>query len=170
MSVGTAQASSLQVPHKPFNKMSRHGKIVFLKKQIRKDHSIIRFWHNHDQLRQVHRWIASKDTHWATVSLRIAKANLQKLAQSVYNVTGSVPHLICQVFGKAECANAVRVAYRESRFSINAVNGQYLGIFQMGSAERARFATLGYSTAYEQIVAAHNYFLVSGWSPWAQTY
>jgi hypothetical protein len=47
------------------------------------------------------------------------------------------------------------------------VNGQYLGIFQMGSSERAHYATLGYSTAYEQIVAAHNYYMVAGWGPWA---
>jgi hypothetical protein len=77
-----------------------------------------------------------------------------------------VPGLICRVFGSA-CSEAISVARCESGFSITAANGQYLGIFQMGSSERARFATLGYSTAYAQIVAAHNYYLVSGWAPWA---
>ena len=70
---------------------------------------------------------------------------------------------------------ALRVAWRESRYSIYAANGQYLGIFQMGSTERATYGMrdshhrLLYSTAWQQIVAAHNYFLVSGWSPWSQT-
>jgi len=81
-------------------------------------------------------------------------------------VSGSVPQIICQVFGSA-CSEAIAVARCESGFSIHAVNGQYLGLFQMGSSERARFATIGYSTAYEQTVAAHNYFLVAGWGPWA---
>ncbi len=79
---------------------------------------------------------------------------------------GSVPSIICSVFGAA-CQEAIAVARCESGFSIHAVNGQYLGIFQMGSSERARFATIGYATAYEQVVAAHNYFVVSGWGPWA---
>lgn len=82
--------------------------------------------------------------------------------------SGSVPSLIRRIFGPA-APMALRVAQRESGFCTCAVNGQYLGIFQMGSNERARFATIGYSTAYEQIVAAHNYYLVSGWSPWSQT-
>lgn len=51
--------------------------------------------------------------------------------------------------------------------SVNAHNGQYLGIFQMGSSERA---TYGHSyTALGQAVAAYRYFVASGrdWSPWA---
>jgi hypothetical protein len=59
------------------------------------------------------------------------------------------------------------VAYCESRYRLTAVNGQYLGIFQMGSHERATYATIGYSTAYEQIVAAHNYYEAAGWGPWS---
>lgn len=164
----TAQASSLRVVHKPWNKMTRHQKVVVLKKQIFKDHSVIRFWHNHTDLWQKHSDIANRDVHWARVSLPIATANLKKLTAHYVSYSGSVPQLICNVF-KSACSMALRVARRESGFSIYAANGQYLGIFQMGSAERAKFATIGYSTAYEQIIAAHNYFLVSGWSPWSQT-
>lgn len=163
-----AQARSLRVAHKPWNKMSRHGKIVVLRKQIHKDKSVIRFWHNHTDLWQKHSYIANRDVHWARVSLPIATASLKRLTAHYVSYSGSVPQLICKVFGSA-CSMAVRVASRESGFSIYARNGQYLGIFQMGSSERAKFATIGYSTAYEQIVAAHNYFLVSGWSPWSQT-
>ena len=79
---------------------------------------------------------------------------------------GSVPSIICSVFGSA-CSEAVAVARCESGFSTTAVNGQYLGIFQMGSSERATYATIGYATAYEQIVAAHNYYAIAGWGPWA---
>ncbi len=82
-----------------------------------------------------------------------------------HRTTGSVPTVICRVFG-ASCSEAISVARCESGFSIHAVNGQYLGIFQMGSSERATYATIGYATAYEQIVAAHNYFAVAGWGPW----
>ena len=61
---------------------------------------------------------------------------------------------------------ARRVAYCESRYSTYATNGQYLGIFQMGSYERA---TYGHgSTAWAQARGAHRYFVASGrdWSPW----
>jgi hypothetical protein len=72
---------------------------------------------------------------------------------------------ICMVFG-SRCGEALRVAHCESRFDTSAQNGQYLGLFQMGSYERATYGH-GY-TAYEQAVAAHRYFVASGsdWSPW----
>lgn len=72
---------------------------------------------------------------------------------------------ICVVFGRY-CAQALDVAWCESRFQTTARNGQYLGLFQMGSHERRLF---GHGrTAYEQSLAAHRYFVVSGrdWSPW----
>ena len=49
----------------------------------------------------------------------------------------------------------------------DAQNGQYLGLFQMGSSERRLF---GHGeTAHQQALAAHRYFVVSGrdWSPWS---
>lgn len=50
---------------------------------------------------------------------------------------------------------------------VRARNGQYLGMFQMGSWERSRYGHG--STPYSQAVAAHRYFVASGgdWSPWA---
>jgi hypothetical protein len=78
---------------------------------------------------------------------------------------GSVQTIICRVFG-SQCQEALYIAYRESRYSIHAVNGQYLGLFQMGSGERSAYATAGYATAYEQTVAAHNLYRARGWEPW----
>jgi hypothetical protein len=62
---------------------------------------------------------------------------------------------------------ALRVSWCESRWHTWARNGQYLGLFQMGSWERSRY---GHSTAaLGQARAAYRYFIASGsdWSPWA---
>ena len=59
---------------------------------------------------------------------------------------------------------AQRIAWCESRFDRWAQNGQYLGLFQMGSHERW---TYGHGpTAWDQAQAANRYQNVSGWSPW----
>jgi hypothetical protein len=81
-----AQAFSLQVKHKPWNKMSRHEKVVVLKKQIHIDHSVIRFWRNHKDIQSPQRHI---QVHWATTSLKIASHSLHKLTYSAHRVTGS---------------------------------------------------------------------------------
>ena len=68
------------------------------------------------------------------------------------------------------CQQAIDVAWCESRLSTTAQNGQYLGLFQMGSNERRLF---GHGdTALDQAVAAHRYFMNSGrdWSPWSCRY
>lgn len=55
----------------------------------------------------------------------------------------------------------------ESHHYLWAVNGQYLGLFQMGSHERA---TYGYgNNPWDQARGAANYFYASGrdWSPWS---
>jgi hypothetical protein len=75
---------------------------------------------------------------------------------------------ICHVFGNY-CSQALRVSACESghAHSVNAHNGQYLGMFQMGSSERA---TYGHgATPLEQAMAAYRYFVASGkdWSPWS---
>lgn len=80
-----------------------------------------------------------------------------------------IKRIIHQVFGKYG-HEAVRVAYCESRLDVNARNGQYLGLFQMGYWERKRFGHG--STALAQARAAYRYFLYSlrhngdGWRPW----
>ncbi len=73
--------------------------------------------------------------------------------------------IIHRVFGSSGAA-AVRVAMCESGLRPWARNGQYRGMFQMGSSERARF---GHDdrNAWVQSRAARRYFLIAGWSPWA---
>lgn len=67
------------------------------------------------------------------------------------------------VFGPS-ARDALRVAWCESRFRPWARNGQYQGVFQMGSSERARF---GHGrSALQQARAAHRYFRLAGWRPW----
>ena len=72
---------------------------------------------------------------------------------------------ITYVFGPY-AAQALRVAWCESRYSVWAQNGQYLGLFQMGSSARARYGHAW--NAWAQAVSAYRYFIDSGrdWSPW----
>jgi hypothetical protein len=73
--------------------------------------------------------------------------------------------IICKVFGPY-CQQALNVSWCESKWYIWAQNGQYLGLFQMGSWERR---TYGHgSGAWAQARAAKRYFISSGrdWSPW----
>lgn len=73
--------------------------------------------------------------------------------------------VIRAVFGRY-ARQALAVAWCESRFDVRAQNGQYLGLFQMGSYERSLFGHG--SSAHRQALAAHRYFVLSGrdWSPW----
>jgi SLT domain-containing protein len=74
-------------------------------------------------------------------------------------------HYVFERYGSA----AWRVALCEGGSpvpSVNARNGQFLGMFQMGAGERSRY---GHShTALGQSVAAYRYFIATGrdWSPW----
>ena len=73
--------------------------------------------------------------------------------------------VICQVFGRY-CSQAIAVSRCESNHQTWASNGQYLGLFQMGSYARSRY---GHSSgAWGQARAAYRYFVDSGrdWSPW----
>lgn len=80
--------------------------------------------------------------------------------------SGSVQRVICGVFGPY-CSQALRVAWCESRYRTTASNGQYLGLFQMGSGPRSRY---GHGLdPWTQAEAAFRYFADSGfdWSPWS---
>lgn len=86
-------------------------------------------------------------------------------AHELAKCAGRVPCIIRYVFGSSG-DDAVTVARCESGFDPRAANGQYLGIFQMGSSERA---TYGHGPdALSQSRAAYRYFRASGsdWSPW----
>lgn len=75
---------------------------------------------------------------------------------------------ICHIFG-SYCSQALAVSRCESgeSHSVRAHNGQYLGMFQMGSSERAKYGHG--NTPLEQAYAAYLYFVDSGkdWSPWS---
>ncbi len=81
--------------------------------------------------------------------------------------TYPVPLVICDVFGDRYCAEALRISWCESGWRTEARNGQYLGLFQMGSWARSRYGHG--SNAWLQAQAAWRYFKASGrdWSPWA---
>jgi hypothetical protein len=80
--------------------------------------------------------------------------------------TQTVKRAICGVFGPY-CSQALRVSWCESRWSTSATNGQYLGLFQMGSYARSRYGHG--SDAWTQAQAAFRYFADSGygWGPWS---
>ena len=102
---------------------------------------------------------------------RIAVASLISIALSsgqalAHPVPKHVYTAVRSAFGPYT-AQALRVAWCESRYKTWASNGQYLGLFQMGTYARS---TYGHgSTAAIQAKAAHRYFVASGrdWSPWS---
>jgi hypothetical protein len=72
---------------------------------------------------------------------------------------------ICDIF-ESYCRQALSVSWCESRWRVWAKNGQYLGLFQMGSWERRKY---GHGDGgYAQARAAFRYFIASGrdWGPW----
>lgn len=87
---------------------------------------------------------------------------------SSYETPGA-RHAICVTFGRY-CRQAITVATCESHLDIWAHNGQYLGLFQMGSSERSRWGHG--NNAWAQARAAYRYFSYSlrhngyGWQPW----
>lgn len=97
----------------------------------------------------------------ARIWISVIRRELDETRASLRPV--SVPAIICAVFG-SECQKALSVARCESGFSTAAVNGQYLGIFQMGSYARARYGHG--SDAWTQVRAAYAYFRDAGWAPW----
>ena len=108
------------------------------------------------------RWVARlwmKRAH----TWRVKYAEYQAWMRRMSDPVEAIKH----VFG-SRWREAVAVASCETggTLSVWAQNGQYLGLFQMGSSERA---TYGHgSTPLAQAQAAHRYFTASGsdWSPW----
>jgi hypothetical protein len=130
---------------------------------------------------QTHRWLLRSKAHGVAARKKFVHAEhrlartvrqISRLrhvlrAQVVRKLRAAPPKVvICAVF-KRYCAQAVDVAWCESRLSTTAENGQYLGLFQMGFTARHVF---GHGqTAFAQTIAAHRYFVYSGrdWSPWS---
>lgn len=148
---------------------------------MKKSTSVIRFF-------DTHRWLLSDPRFEKEAALRLgiarhtlaaSKANaararaalVRRKAQAertrlLASFERSPQKAICHVFG-SYCGEALRVARCESGYSVDAQNGQYLGLFQMGVSERRLF---GHGeSALEQAQAAYRYFVRSGrnWSPWS---
>jgi len=111
-------------------------------------------------LRKAERRLTAAETAVARLRRAIARKETRRLASLRPRAA------ICDVFG-SDCEEAIAVAWCESRLTTTARNGQYLGLFQMGSYARSLFGHG--STAHAQARAAHRYFVVSGrdWSPWS---
>lgn len=147
-------------------------------KTIKKDESVVRFF-------DAHRWLLSDprfeseakrrltsarkrlaQTHAKAARARAALAARKATARRLASFATSPRSAICHVFGP-HCREALAVSRCESGYRTTAQNGQYLGLFQMGSSERRLF---GHGdSALEQARAAHRYFVASGrdWSPWS---
>lgn len=145
---------------------------------LKKDRQVITFFDRHRWLlsdprfsdearRQLTLHTASFARTRSKLAATRARLLRKKKARRLASVAQASPQeVICQVFG-SYCAEALAVSRCESGFQTDAQNGQYLGLFQMGSSERRLF---GHGpSALAQVRAAHRYFVASGrdWSPWS---
>jgi hypothetical protein len=116
--------------------------------------------------RYVARRGGGENRRWHRQAVRWITVELAQTRRALAHRLGPVP-AIRYVFGPYGW-QAVSVADCETggTFDVNATNGQYRGLFQMGSYARARYGHS--STAVGQARAAYRYFVDSGrdWSPW----
>jgi hypothetical protein len=148
---------------------------------MKKDTSVIRFFANH-------RWLLTDPRFEGEANLRLtaarrslaatkakaarARADLARRKRAAERsrlaaaLARSPQKAICHVFGRY-CTQALQVARCESGYQTGAENGQYRGLFQMGSSERQLFGHG--ASALVQARAAYRYFVRSGrdWSPWS---
>jgi Lysozyme like domain len=163
----------------PARPLSLNQRIAHLERAIHRHQSTLRFYENHPRLlrsakhrrtsraavRRAHRGLARATRVLTVLEHEAARRDARRLARRLAKAPPKTA--ICHVFGRRYCHEAVAVAWCESRHSTTAQNGQYLGLFQMGSYERQMFGHG--STAVRQAAAAHKYFVLSGrdWSPWS---
>ena len=79
--------------------------------------------------------------------------------------TARVIHDVFNRRNKAHEAQKVVSCESSFRVTIKSSNGEYWGLFQMGSGARSNY-DWGW-TRRQQTRAAHAYFRDAGWSPWA---
>jgi hypothetical protein len=147
---------------------------------MRQSASVIRFFERHRwllrdrrfgeeaKLRLVaaHHAVAMARAHAARKHARLERRRRAAHRRMVARLEHSPVKAICYVF-RSRCGEALRVAQCESGYRTTAQNGEYLGMFQMGTSERRLF---GHGpSALAQARAAHRYFVRSGsdWSPWS---
>ena len=158
--------------------MTLDTRLAYQKAVVRHDKHVLRFFSSHRWLLARHNPYRPSATReltfhrvqlrWTTVELLKTQAAIERRAalRRAARLRSSTPvQAIRRVFG-TYWSQALAVARCESGLSPWAQNGQYLGLFQMGSSERALY---GHGpTAYAQALAARRYFVASGrdWSPW----
>ena len=157
---------------KPARPLSLDQRIAHVRRAVDRHRSSIRFY-EHDPRHGVSPAVirhANRDLARATRVLTLleraaARRAARRLARRLANAPPKAA--ICHVFGRRHCREALAVSWCESRHSTTAQNGQYLGLFQMGSYERDVFGHG--STALTQARAAHRYFVLTDrdWSPWS---
>jgi hypothetical protein len=173
--VQTASAANAK---KGARALTLQGRLQLKLDVARKHRNTIRFFESHRVLTQAgeHRFVARTALRRAKRGLAQATKEIAYYRQAIRTraqqqrmrrlVNATPREAICGVFGPY-CAEAIDIAWCESRLTTSAQNGQYLGLFQMGSAERRLF---GHGeSAHAQALAAHRYFVRSGrdWSPWS---
>ena len=180
--VTQAAAAAMKAPSAPAPRTAKTGhNALTLDQQLERKVAALRRYRGAIRFFETHRSLLSSSEHRtsATSSVAYAKQRVRQLTKTVAALRGKVHKrdarrlaamppkaAICSVFGDY-CQEAVAVAWCESRLQPAAQNGQYLGLFQMGSYERRLFGHG--ASAREQAVAAHRYFVRSGrdWSPWS---
>jgi len=145
---------------------------------MKKDQQVLTFLKHHKWLLSDPRFQASARqqllAHTASLArvrkqaaaAKVALAQRAKARRLAAVVAAKPESVICRVFGRY-CREALAVSRCESGLSTNAQNGQYLGLFQMGTTARRLY---GHGpSALEQATAAHKYFVDSGhgWGPWS---
>ena len=147
-------------------------------RSLRHDRQVIRFFQHHRWLlsdprfeREAKRQLGSHRAHLLVAQRKIAATRLAIARRSQQHRLAAAhartPRaVICRVFGP-HCKEALAVARCESGLQSVAENGEYLGLFQMGSNARRLF---GHGPSVEnQVRAAYRYFVATGrdWSPWS---
>jgi hypothetical protein len=144
-----------------------------VKRAIHGHRSALRFYESHPKQRRASRAAIRRAQRGLARAARVltvlehaaARRDARRLARRLAKAPPKTA--ICHVFGRRYCREAIAVSWCESRHSTTAQNGQYLGLFQMGSYERDVF---GHGrTAMKQARAAHKYFVLTDrdWSPWS---
>jgi hypothetical protein len=172
----TQLAKSAPAAKRAYAAMSLEQRLAHKLRVARKHRGTIRFFENR-------RWLLTSARHRpvAAPALRRARRELTSVRRSIAAIRRVLARrearrraemspraVICDVFGRY-CRQAVTVARCESRLATTARNGQYLGLFQMGSWERSVF---GHGpSARAQAEAAFRYFVRTGrtWRPWTCT-
>jgi hypothetical protein len=177
-SSATVAARATKKQGKPARPLSLDQRIAHLKWVIHRHRSTIRFYEGRTRLltladgqgsrasvRRAHRRLARATRTLTVLNRAAARRDARRLARRLAKAPPKAA--ICHVFGRRYCREALAVSWCESRHSTTASNGQYLGLFQMGSYERQLFGHG--ATALSQAQAAHKYFVLTDrdWSPWS---